>query len=138
MKNSMFPLICTLAVVALVGMAYTGLIADQADWTAQSGAGGCTVSAVPHWPPGFPPSCARNCDVNDECRDTTSTGYDGFCANSGQWTNFQGRGTEETGVRQINRYRCTPDHLANGDCVCKQSTLLSEGRKLRRCLLTPC
>lgn len=143
MKTSRMQLICTLMVVGLVAVAYTGLTANQAGWTAQIGAGVCNYENAGPWPPGVPPLCNPNC-VNHECPSTEDQGVHGFCGHTNVDTGFRDKGTELSNHREKTIRDCplavAPKPNADGDvCACGDNRFYRhEGVYLRKCVLSPC
>lgn len=144
MKTSRIRLICTLMVVGLGAVAYAGLTANQAGWSAQIGAGVCDYRAVAPWPPQVPPRCNPNCDDNGQCRNTSSQGYDGYCFDTGVFQDSRAKGTELSHIREKTERICpraiAPRPNADGDlCACGDNRDYSHtGDKLKKCVLSSC
>lgn len=143
MKTSRMQLICTLMVVGLVAVAYAGLTANQAGWTAQIGAGVCNYEIAGPWPPKVPPRCNPNC-VDNQCPKTESHGTHGFCGHTNEDTGFRDKGTELSHHRESTERECpravAPRPNAEGDlCECGDNRIYRHvGNKLRKCVLSPC
>lgn len=137
MKTNMFPLMCTLVVVAFIGIAYAGLTADQAQWVDLEGAG-CTYEHRSCNPPDTP-SCGR-CWVGVICTDKTSgPGTNATCRNV--WPRFTGMrdiGTQACGSKMYKDVDCRKNWVGFLECVCIVHSVTPFGPELQMCKLSVC